>query len=98
MKLSGREKGTVYNTALTLPEAQRRTVKLRNRYVVSRRIGTRNPCLLISCFMLSCSAVSDSLHPMNYSPPGSSVHGIFQAGILDWLAIPFSRGSSQPRD
>ena len=36
--------------------------------------------------------------PMNYSPPGSSVHGIFQARILEWVAIPFSRGSSQPRD
>ena len=33
-----------------------------------------------------------------YSPPGSSVHGILQARILEWVAIPFSRGSSQPRD
>ena len=33
-----------------------------------------------------------------YSPPGSFVHGIFQARILEWVAIPFSRGSSQPRD
>ena len=32
------------------------------------------------------------------SPPGSSVHGILQARILEWVAIPFSRGSSQPRD
>ena len=32
------------------------------------------------------------------SPPGSSVHGIFQAGILEWVAIAFSRGSSPPRD
>ena len=32
------------------------------------------------------------------SPPGSSVHGIFQAWILEWVAISFSRGSSQPRD
>ena len=32
------------------------------------------------------------------SPPGSSVHGILQVGILEWVAIPFSRGSSQPRD
>ena len=31
------------------------------------------------------------------SPPGSSVHGIFQARILEWVAIPFSRGSSRPR-
>ena len=36
--------------------------------------------------------------PMNSSPPGSSVHGIFQARVLEWVAVPFSRGSSQPRD
>ena len=36
--------------------------------------------------------------PMDCSLPGSSVHGIFQARILEWVAIPFSRGSSQPRD
>ena len=36
-------------------------------------------------------------NPMEYSPPGSSAHGIFQARILEWVAIPFSRGSSQPR-
>ena len=36
-----------------------------------------------------------TLHnPLDYSPPGSSVHGILQAGILEWIAIPFSRGSS----
>ena len=33
-----------------------------------------------------------------YSLPGSSVHGILQARILEWVAIPFSRGSSWPRD
>ena len=36
--------------------------------------------------------------PMDCSPPGSSVHGISQARILEWVAISFSRGSSQPRD
>ena len=36
--------------------------------------------------------------PVDYSPPGSSVHGILQARILEWVAIPFSRGSSRPRD
>ena len=36
--------------------------------------------------------------PINCSPPGSSIHGILQARILEWVAIPFSRGSSQPRD
>ena len=37
-------------------------------------------------------------NPMDYSPPGSSAHGICQARILEWIATPFSRGSSQPRD
>ena len=36
--------------------------------------------------------------PTDCSPPGSSVHGILQAGILEWVSIPFWRGSSQPRD
>ena len=37
-------------------------------------------------------------NPLDCSPPGSSVHGIHQARILEWIAIPFSRGSSRPRD
>ena len=36
--------------------------------------------------------------PVDCSPPGSSIHGILQARILEWVAISFSRGSSQPRD
>ena len=36
--------------------------------------------------------------PIDCNLPGSSVHGIFQAIVLEWIAIPFSRGSSQPRD
>jgi len=36
--------------------------------------------------------------PMDCSPPGSSVHGILQARILEWVAKPSSRGDSQPRD
>ena len=36
--------------------------------------------------------------PMDCSPPGSSVHGILQARILEWVAMPSSRGSSQPRN
>ena len=43
----------------------------------------------------SCPTLCD---PMDCSPPGSLVHGIFQAWILEWVAIPFSRGSSRPRD
>ena len=36
--------------------------------------------------------------PLGCSPPGSSIHGIFQARTLEWVAISFSRGSSQPRN
>ena len=37
-------------------------------------------------------------NPVDHSPPASSVHGMLQARILEWFAISFSRGSSQPRD
>ena len=50
------------------------------------------------CAVLGHSVMSDSLRPMNYSPPDSSVHGILQARILEWVAVPFSRGSSHPID
>ena len=43
----------------------------------------------------SCPTLCD---PMDCSLPGSSIHGIFQARVLEWVAIFFSRGSSQPRD
>ena len=43
----------------------------------------------------SCLTLCD---PMDCNPPGSSVHGILQARRLEWAAVPFSRGSSQPRD
>ena len=42
--------------------------------------------------------MSDSCDLMDCSLPGSSVHGILQERILEWVAIPLSRGSSQPRD
>ena len=48
--------------------------------------------------LVSCSVMFDSLWPHGLYPLGSSVHGIFQARILEWVAIAFSRGSSQPRD
>ena len=43
----------------------------------------------------SCPTLCD---PMDCSLPGSSVHGILQAIVLEWIATSFSRGSSQPRD
>ena len=44
---------------------------------------------------LLCPTLCD---PMDYSLSGSSIHGIFQARVLEWIAISFSRGSSQPRN
>ena len=43
----------------------------------------------------SCPTLCD---PTDYSPLGSSVHGILQARVLEWVAVSFSRGSSRPRD
>ena len=45
--------------------------------------------------LLSCLTPCD---PINCRPPGSSVHQILQARIVEWVALPFSRRSSQPRD
>ena len=44
-----------------------------------------------------CPSVVSDCNPMDCSPPGSSVHGILQARKLEWVAISFSRGFSQPR-
>ena len=45
-----------------------------------------------------CSVVSNSSRPLDYNPPGSSVHETLQAKILEWVAVPFPRGFSWPRD
>ena len=53
-------------------------------------------CYICACPVAqSCPALCD---PMDCSPPGSSVHGILQARILEGVAISFSRGSSRRRD
>ena len=48
-------------------------------------------CLVAQSCLTPCNT-------MDGSPPGSSVHGILQARKLEWVAIPFSRGSSRPRN
>ena len=59
-------------------------------------------CFLNMCSICVCAKLLHSCptfyHPMDCSPPGSSVHGIFQGRILEWVAMPFSRKSSLPRD
>ena len=56
---------------------------------------TVGPCYLFYVCAQLCPTLCD---PMDGSPPGSSVLGISQARILEWVAISFSRGSSRPRD
>ena len=53
--------------------------------------ATHTMCLVAQWYLTLCN-------PMNCSLPGSSVHGMFQARILEWVAISSSRGTSQPRD
>ena len=54
--------------------------------------------VMVKVWSVSCLVVSDSLPPIDCSPPGSSVYGILQARILEWVAIPLSRGFSWPKD
>ena len=54
----------------------------------------------LSC-SAACACLATQVHlilhdPVDHSPPGPSVHGILQVRILEWVAIPFSSGSSQP--
>ena len=60
----------------------------------SRSSRFRSQCLRAHALQ-SCPTLCD---PRDCSPPGSSVRGIIQARILEWVAMPFSRGSSQPGD
>ena len=65
----------------------------------TERLSTAQYLLYVVCMhaslLQSCLTLYD---PMDCSPPGSSVHGILHARILEWVAILFSRGSSRPRD
>ena len=65
-----------------------------NRYVVQNLPKD-------SHYVCMCSVAQSCLtlcNPMNYTPPGSSAHGIFQARILEQAVISYSRESSQPGD
>ena len=53
---------------------------------------------MVQCCFSGFSCVWLFVAPMDCSPPGSSVHGVSQARILEWVATSFSRGSPRPRD
>ena len=50
----------------------------------------------VACDLLRLQSCLTLWDPMDCTPPGSSLHGILQARILEWVAVPFSRGSSIP--
>ena len=60
-------------------------------YKINVDVFSQSRCVLSHFSLTLCN-------PMEYSPPGSSVHGIFQARMLEWIAISYSKGSSRPRD
>ena len=63
------------------------------------RLGlTRIPLMCVRACVLVAQPCPTLCDPTDCSPSGSSVHGILQARTLEWVAIPFSRGSSRPRD
>ena len=81
----------------------------KNSNILSGQINTYDFAFLTKLFVdhqksksASASEVAQSYpavcNPMDCSLPGSSIHGIFQARVLEWVAISFSRGSSRPRD
>ena len=76
-----------------------------------RNLPSVNPCVraLFVCFIMNKRIYLWCMHasllhlgptlcdPMDCSPPGSSVHGILQERIWEWVAMPYSRGSSRPK-
>ena len=69
--------------------------ELFDSHCLSSSTDGKNYGLSFAQWLQSCPTL---WKPMDYSPPGSSVHGIVQVRILEWVAMPSSRGSSRPRD
>ena len=69
----------------------------RSRAVFSNGIDTYSNLHFPPLCELVAQSYPTLCEPMDCSPPGSSAHGIFQARILEWVAMSFSRGSSQSR-
>ena len=59
-------------------------------------MDTARTPIIVAVYSLSCVPLFAT--PRTGAPPGFSVHGISLARILEWVGIPFSRGSSRPRD
>ena len=66
-------------------------------FMGSQRVG-QDWAIELNCTCLAAKLCLTHWDPVDYSPPGSSVHGISQARILEWVSMSFIRRSSQPRD
>ena len=76
----------------------RGTSQPRDRALISHMIQLRlksQHSIVVVLVTQSCMTICDAV---DCSPTGCSVHGILQARILEWVVIPFFRGSSEPRD
>ena len=85
------------------------TLKWKGHVIFKNYESVYHICIPVICMILhsncegegggevaqSCPTLCD---PMDYIPPGSSIHGILWAEVLEWVAISFSRGSSQFKD
>ena len=61
-----------------------------------RKFRDKSDCVLLLCLVAQTCPTPCNL--MDYSPPASSVHGILQVRILEWVAVPSSRGPSRPKN
>ena len=80
-----------------LPNPESEPASLMFRALVGGFITTCTTCTIQSIYLHSKVKVCQSCLTL-YSPMDCRVHGTLQARILEWIAFPFSRGSSQPRD
>ena len=65
---------------------------------IRQTLNVRLSFIFLTCVCVLIQSCLPLCDPMDCSPPGSSIHGILQARILEWVAIPFTKGSSQTRD
>ena len=90
----------IYSKNSTKRRKEKWKVKISNLYLaITFTLFRDDHCWQIHCvYAKSLQSCPTLCSPMDRSPPGFSVHGILQARILEWFAIPFSKGSSRPRD
>ena len=81
----------LYQEPAELPALWRPTVRV-------GQLGFEGVCVCVCVCVCMLSCIQLFCDPVACSPPVSFVYGIFQARILEWVAISFSRGSSRPRD